>query len=53
MCLGRGALLPGLKVVSIILGKIGQVTLTSVCQISVWYDNIVPIIIVDLAVFGV
>jgi hypothetical protein len=27
--------------------------LVSVCQVSVWYDNIVSIIVVDLAVLGV
>jgi hypothetical protein len=53
MCLDQGALLPGLEVVSTSLGKMGLFNLTSVCQISVWYDNVVTIIIVNLAVLGV
>ena len=53
MCLGRGAWSLGLNIVSISLEKLEQVTLTSVCQVSVWYDNVVSIVVVDLAVLGV
>lgn len=45
-------MLLGLMNVSIKI-RYKHVTLTSVCQISVWYDNVVPIIIVDLAVLGI
>jgi hypothetical protein len=52
MFLGLEALLLGLKNVSIKIRYMHS-TLTSLCQVSVWYDNIVPIIIVDFAVLGI
>lgn len=53
MCLGRGAWSLGLMMVSISFGKLGQAALTSVCQVSVWYDNVVSVVVIDLAVLGV